>query len=67
MLSSYQLERANEGRELIYTYNGQEDHGKISVLLDDLERHGIRFHDLHISQRSLEDIFVSLVGEEHTP
>ena len=66
-LAGYQLDLLNGGTELTYTYNDQENRGRISLLLDELERHGIRFHDLHTSQRSLEEIFVSLVGEEDTP
>lgn len=66
-LTAYQLELANEGNELIYTYDTQEDSSPgtgIAPLLDDLDRAGIVFRDLQTSQRSLEDIFVSLVKDE---
>ena len=35
----------------------------IGSLLDDLNTAGIRFKDLQTTQRSLEDIFVSLVRD----
>ena len=34
------------------------------TLLQDLNRAGIRFKDLHTTQSSLEDIFVGLVRQE---
>jgi ABC-2 type transport system ATP-binding protein len=66
-LAAYQLELANDGNELIYTYDTQEDSSPstgIAPLLDDLDRAGIVFRDLQTSQRSLEEIFVSLVKDE---
>ena len=35
----------------------------ITALLGDLGKAGIRFRDLQTSQSSLEDIFVSMVGQ----
>ena len=49
------------GNELIYTYDTQGERTGITSLLDDLRSAGIRFKDLHTTQSSLEDIFVSLV------
>ena len=63
-LAGYGLELLNDGNELTYTYDSQSERSTMAALLDDLGRNGIRFHDLHTSQRSLEDIFVSLVSEE---
>ena len=63
-LARYPLDLSGDGRELIYTYESQHEQSGIVPLLEDLGRAGIRFHDLQTSQRSLEDIFVSLVKEE---
>ena len=60
-LSSYGLEVAKEGMELIYTYDSQAEHTGITELLGDLSAAGIKFHDVKTTQSSLEDIFVELV------
>ena len=60
-LSAYQLELAGNGGELVYTYDARGDRTGITALLKDLTEAGIRFKDLHTTQSSLEDIFVSLV------
>ena len=61
----YGLELSGDGRELIYTYDSKKNgHNTIAALLDQLNRHGIHFQDVQTSQRSLEDIFVSLVHGE---
>ena len=52
-----------DGRQLTYTYEAVDEESGIVPLLEDINRAGIRFHDLQTSQRSLEDIFVSLVKE----
>jgi len=62
-LSAYKLELAHNGSELIHTYDAHEEHVGIAGLLRDLEDAGIRFKDLHTTQSSLEDIFVTLVRE----
>jgi ABC-2 type transport system ATP-binding protein len=41
--------------------------GAIAGLLQDLAAAGIMFTDLHTTQRSLEEIFVSLVSEREAP
>ncbi|WP_319237927.1 ABC transporter ATP-binding protein [uncultured Propionivibrio sp.] len=63
-LASYGLELSADGTELTYSYDSQSERGMIAALLETLNRLGIAFHDLNTSQRSLEDIFVSLVHEE---
>lgn len=63
-LADYGLELSPDGGELTYTYDSQSERSAIAALLEALNRHGIGFHDLNTSQRSLEDIFVSLVNEE---
>ena len=60
-LSDRPLTLANEGRELVYTYNSQGERTGITALLKDLGEAGIRFRDLHTTETSLEDIFVDLV------
>jgi ABC-2 type transport system ATP-binding protein len=58
------LSLADDGATLVYTFDGQEEDTGIASLLRRLGEHGIDFRDLQTSERSLEDIFVSLV-EEH--
>jgi ABC-2 type transport system ATP-binding protein len=63
-LLAYNLQLAAGGGELIYTYDEQNDRGGIAALLKDLGDAGIRFKDLHTTQSSLEDIFVTLLREK---
>jgi ABC-2 type transport system ATP-binding protein len=60
-LSGFGLEVANEGRQLIYTYDTQAERTGITALLGSLRAAGIRFRDLNTKQNSLEEIFVDLV------
>ena len=60
-LSDYALELAADGHELIYTFDAQAEETGIAELLRRLGEQGVDFKDLHTSQSSLEDIFVSLV------
>jgi len=56
-----------EGTQLTYVYDprgAEGGRGAVATLLDDLQREGIRLKDLHTTQSSLEDIFVSLVQEK---
>ena len=62
-LSRHRLALAQGGEELVYTYDSKEEHTGITALLDDLDREGIAFKDLHTTQSSLEDIFVDLVRQ----
>ena len=63
-LSGYGLELGADGNELIYTYDSQRERTGITMLLGELEKEGIAFHDLNTSQSSLEEIFVGLVNRE---
>ena len=63
-LAKYHLTLADDGSELIYTYDTQGEHTGITDLLDDLRRAGLHFKDLHTTQSSLEDIFVGLVRQQ---
>lgn len=60
-LSDYSLVLANNGEELVYTFDVQREHTGIAKLLRKLEEHDIDFKDIQSSQSSLEEIFVSLV------
>ncbi|WP_085489856.1 ABC transporter ATP-binding protein [Paraburkholderia susongensis] len=60
-LAGYALALAKGGNELIYTYEGEGGRTDIIALLESLDAAGIRFKDLHTTQSSLEDIFVSLL------
>ncbi len=63
-LEGYPLELSSGGTELVYTYDTQGDSAGIAELLDALEKAGVGFKDVHTTQSSLEDIFVSLVTEK---
>src|SRR5690606_29036318 len=65
-LSRYGLSQANDNLELIYTYDvadTEDDRSGIAALLRDLAKAGIAFKDLHTTQSSLEDIFITLLKE----
>ena len=57
------LTLADDGSELVFTYDTQAERTGVTALLSDLSRAGIRFRDLQTVQSSLEDIFVGLVSE----
>lgn len=63
VLANYDLELAEEGARLIYSYDGMAERTGITRLMASLGEAGIRFRDLQTEQSSLEDIFVELVGE----
>ena len=60
-LAGLPLELAEDGHALVYTFDAQADETGIAPLLQRLATAGIVFKDLHSSESSLEDIFVSLV------
>ncbi len=61
-LAAYALEMSGDGAQLVYTYDTHGERTGITGLLRDLGTAGIGFKDIHTTQSSLEDIFVSLVG-----
>jgi ABC-2 type transport system ATP-binding protein len=63
-LAPYQLKLANDGRELVFSYDTQGERTGITTLLTDLRSAGIRMRDLQTTQSSLEDIFVGLVRQQ---
>jgi ABC-2 type transport system ATP-binding protein len=60
-LANRQLELSADGLQLTYTFDAQADATGIASLLRQLNEQGIDFKDLHTSESSLEEIFVSLV------
>ena len=60
-LSAPALELTDEGHALVYTFDTQTEETGIATLLKRLGELGIDFKDLHSSESSLEEIFVSLV------
>jgi ABC-2 type transport system ATP-binding protein len=60
-LNGYKLELADEGRQIIYSFDALAEDNGIPGLLKRLGELGVDFKDLHTEQSSLEDIFVSLV------
>jgi len=61
ILSEYDLELSDDGNELVFTYDSQQERTGITKLMSELDDAGITFHDLNTSQSSLEEIFVGLV------
>ncbi len=60
-LTSLPLQLIDDGHSLVYTFDAQGEDTGIAALLGALAGQGIVFKDLHSSESSLEDIFVSLV------
>ncbi len=63
-LAAYNLTLADNGNELVFTYDTQGERTGITRLLHDLGEAGVRFNDLQTTQSSLEEIFVSLVSRK---
>ena len=66
-LSDWQLELADEGHQLVYTFDANDENTGIPSLLRRMSDLGIGFADLDTSKSSLEDIFVGLVNAEQEP
>jgi ABC-2 type transport system ATP-binding protein len=60
-LEGFRLALAQDGNELIYTYDTQGERTGITALLAELNHAGVRFNDIKTTQSSLEEIFVNLV------
>lgn len=62
-LAAFQLRLADNGGSLIYDYDGHDQTDRVASLLQAIAAAGIGFKDISTRQNSLEDIFVSLIGE----
>src|ERR1700712_6083706 len=62
-MEPYRLSMSADGTELNYVYDPRGAPDAVASLLDDLNKAGVRLKDLHTTQSSIEDIFVSLVQE----
>ncbi|HSC34259.1 MAG TPA: ABC transporter ATP-binding protein [Thermodesulfobacteriota bacterium] len=60
-LDGLDLELSTDGSELVYTFDVHGEETGIASLLKRLNEHGIDYRDIHSSESSLEEIFVSLV------
>ncbi len=63
-LNGYDLQLADLGRALVYSYDTSAKRTGITSLLKDLQAAGFGLKDVQTSQSSLEDIFVGLVRED---
>ena len=63
-LARWPLVLGQGGTMLTYTFDTQQEDTGIAALLRALAEHGIDIKDLHSSESSLEDIFVSLVHQD---
>lgn len=61
-LSPWPLSLANNGHDLVYSYDTQREQTGIAALIQAIDREGIALVDLETTERSLEDIFVDLIG-----
>ena len=63
-LARWPLTLSADGHALTYSFDTQQEDTGIAALLRALGELGIDFKDLHSSESSLEDIFVSLVHQQ---
>jgi ABC-2 type transport system ATP-binding protein len=63
-LSDWRLALKAGGAQLEYSFDAKDEKAGIALLLRRLSELGIGFKDLHTSQSSLEDIFVSLLKDK---
>lgn len=63
-LNALPLELSEDGLDLVYSFDTQQEQTGIADLLKQLSTHGIDFKDLNSTQNSLEDIFVNLVRSQ---
>ena len=62
-LGDWSLSLEDDGRRLVYSFDANAETSGISALLRRIGELGIEFKDLDTSRSSLEDIFVSLIGQ----
>jgi ABC-2 type transport system ATP-binding protein len=61
-LANANITLADDGHELVYTYDAKGERTGITTLLEELKRAGVMFKDLQTTQSSLEDIFLDLTS-----
>ncbi|OZB11876.1 MAG: multidrug ABC transporter ATP-binding protein, partial [Marinobacter sp. 34-60-7] len=57
------VELSEDGYELIYTFDSQQEKSGVARLLRMVDDLGIEYRDLKTRESSLEEIFVGLVRE----
>lgn len=62
-LAKFNILLAEEGKQLIFTYDPMKENNEVVNLLDHLKENAIRYKDLSTRQSSLEEIFIQLVGK----
>jgi ABC-2 type transport system ATP-binding protein len=62
-LGHWSLDLEDDGQRLVYSFDANAEDSGISALLRRVGEMGIEFKDLDTSRSSLEDIFVSLIGQ----
>ncbi|HDZ37201.1 MAG TPA: ABC transporter ATP-binding protein [Marinobacter sp.] len=65
-LAAESVELSDDGYELIYTFDSQQEQSGVARLLRTLGDIGIEYRDLRTRESSLEEIFVGLVHEQAT-
>lgn len=60
-LARHELDLADDGSALVYTYNANDKRTGINSLFRDLDAAGVRLRDVDTQHSSLEEIFVDLV------
>jgi ABC-2 type transport system ATP-binding protein len=61
-LVSDSVQLTNDGYHIYYTFESKHEETGVSSFLKKLSQNGIEFRDLETKQSSLEEIFVTLVG-----
>ena len=64
VLKGQPLELSDDGAQLTYTFDSQDENTGIAQLIKRLSDEGISFKDIQSKQSSLEEIFVSLVSDK---
>jgi ABC-2 type transport system ATP-binding protein len=62
-LGRWSLDLEDDGRRLVYSFDAKAEDAGIAGLLRRVGEMGIQYKDLDTSRSSLEDIFVSLIGQ----
>ena len=62
-LAAFDLALGDSGNQLIYSFHKGQERGSIAALLREIAKLGIDFVDLETRESSLEEIFVTLIGD----